>query len=161
MSAGPALEAVVDRLGGLVCAGEPAALLAQPGLQLRRRSGRLRSLRTARRCSRREAVDLALDGEQRIDALDRLDRDRRLVDPRQVEELAPRMGPARRLDDRPRLAAGLVEPVEARIGVRLHQPGVAGQVPFGMLAAAVGRVEERRRRRIGAGERPVVAHIGP
>ena len=54
---------------------------------------------------RRQAVDLALDGEQRIDALDRLDRDRRLVEPRQVEELAPRMRPARRLDDRPRLAA--------------------------------------------------------
>src|SRR5438045_7350680 len=60
----------------------------------------------------RVAVDLALDGEQHIDALDRLDRDRRLVDAREIKELASRMGPAGRLDDRPRLAVGLVEPVE-------------------------------------------------
>ena len=32
---------------------------------------------------------------------------------------------------------------------------------LGMLAAAIGRVEEHRRRRIGAAKRPVVAHIGP
>jgi hypothetical protein len=38
---------------------------------------------------RRHAVDLALDGEQSIDALDRLGRDRRLVEARQIEELAP------------------------------------------------------------------------
>jgi hypothetical protein len=31
---------------------------------------------------RRHAVDLALNGEQHIDALDCLDRDRSLVDPR-------------------------------------------------------------------------------
>jgi hypothetical protein len=37
---------------------------------------------------RRQAVDLALDREQGIDALDRLDRDRRLVDSSQVKELA-------------------------------------------------------------------------
>ena len=67
-------------------------------------SGRLRSLRTRHALLRRQAVDLALDGEQRIDALDRLDGDRRLVDPRQIEELAPRMGPAGSLDD---WAAGL------------------------------------------------------
>jgi hypothetical protein len=41
----------------------------------------------------RLAVDFAFDGEQGIDAFDRFDRDRRLVDPRQVEELAPRMRP--------------------------------------------------------------------
>ena len=40
----------------------------------------------------REPVDVALDGEQRIDAGHRLDGDRRLGEPRQVEELAPRMG---------------------------------------------------------------------
>jgi hypothetical protein len=39
----------------------------------------------------RRAVDLALDREQRVDALDRLDRDRRLVDAREIEQLAPRM----------------------------------------------------------------------
>ena len=61
----------------------------------------------------------------------------------------------------PALRVGLVEPVEPGIGIRLHQAGIAGQVPLGMLAAAVGRVEERRRRRVGSAERPVVAHIGP
>jgi hypothetical protein len=40
---------------------------------------------------RRLAVDVALDREQSVDALDGLDGDRRLVDPRQIEELAPRM----------------------------------------------------------------------
>jgi hypothetical protein len=65
---------------------------------------------------RRGAVDLALDGEQRIDMLHRLDRDRCLVQSCQVEELAPRVRPARRLHDGTRLAGGLVEPVEARIG---------------------------------------------
>jgi hypothetical protein len=39
-----------------------------------------------------------------------------------------------------------VEPVEPGIGIRLHQAGVARQMTLGMLAAAVGRVEERRRR---------------
>jgi hypothetical protein len=33
------------------------------------------------------AVDRALDVEQRIDALDRLDRDRRFLEPRQIEEV--------------------------------------------------------------------------
>ena len=114
-------------------------------------SGRLRSLRTATRSLRRQAVDLALDGEQRIDALDRLDRDRRLVDARQIEELAPRMRPAGRFDDRPRLAVGLIEPVEPRIGVRLHQAGVARQMLLGMLAAAVGA---SRRTTAAGGSRP-------
>jgi hypothetical protein len=41
---------------------------------------------------RRQAVDVALDGEQRIDAGDGFDRDRRLGQPRQVEELASRYG---------------------------------------------------------------------
>src|SRR5437588_6039297 len=44
------------------------------------------------------------------------------------------------LDDRPSWARGLVETVEAGIGVRLHQPGIARQMLLGMLAAAVGRV---------------------
>jgi hypothetical protein len=58
------------------------------------------------------AVDLALDGEQHIDALDRLDCDRRLVDLCQIEELAPRMGPAGGLYDWCRLAVGFVELVK-------------------------------------------------
>jgi len=37
------------------------------------------------------AIDLALDGEDGIDALDRLGRDRDLGEPRQIEELASSM----------------------------------------------------------------------
>src|SRR5207244_3431607 len=126
-----AIEAVLDGLGDLVARGELAALLAQPDLQ--RGDQRPAALVAhALALVRRRAVDLALDREQRVDALDRLDRDRRLVDARQIEELAPRVRPARRLDDRAGLARGRVEPIEPRIGVRLHQAGIARQMLFGM-----------------------------
>jgi hypothetical protein len=55
---------------------------------------------------RRQAIDLALDGKQGIDAFDRFARDRRLAEAGQIEELAPRMRPAPDFDDRP----GLREP---------------------------------------------------
>jgi hypothetical protein len=109
----------------------------------------------------RHAVDLALDGEQDIDALDRLGRDRRLVDARQIEELAPPMRPAGGLDHWPRLTISLVETIEPGIRVGLHQSGIARQMSLGMLATTVTRIEEHRRWRIGSAERPVVAHIGP
>jgi hypothetical protein len=35
------------------------------------------------------SIDVAFDGEQGIDTFDGFDRDRRLVEPREVEELAP------------------------------------------------------------------------
>ncbi len=117
----PVLEAVVDRLGGLALAGEFCTVLAEPGLQLDDEwSAAL--VADADALLRRHAVDLALDGEQRIDAVDRLDRDRRLIEPRQVEELAPCVCPARRFDDQTRLAAGLVEAVEAGIGADAGGP---------------------------------------
>src|SRR5437879_2902952 len=75
--------------------------------------------------------------------------------------LERRVRPAGRLDDWARLAVGRVEPVEAGIGIGLHQAGIARQVTLGMLAAAVARVEEGGRGRIGSGEGPIVAHIGP
>jgi hypothetical protein len=52
---------------------------------------------------RRHAVDLALDGEQGVNPRDRLDRNRRFLQPCQIEELAPGMGLACRLDDQPPL----------------------------------------------------------
>ena len=103
---GPALEAVVDGLGGLALGRRAWRAARAARSPVRRRAAGCARCARARRSLRRQAVDLALDGEQRIDALDRLDRDRRLVEPRQIEELAPRMRPARRLDDRPRLAVG-------------------------------------------------------
>jgi hypothetical protein len=70
----------------------------------------------------RKAVDLTFDGEQDIDALDRLGRDRRLAEPSEIKELAPAVRPARSLDDRACLAIGLVEPAEAGIGVACISP---------------------------------------
>jgi len=66
-------------------------------------------------------------------------------------------GGSSRLDDRPRLAAGLVEPVEARIGVRLHQAGIGCEVSIRVHATAVGGIEEHRRRRRGSGNRAVIS----
>ena len=118
----------------------------------------------------RAAVDLALDVEDRVDALDRLERQRRddgeLAarlggDIGQHEELAPTMRPARGLGDRPRLAVCRRRAVEPGIGIGLQDPGIAGEMPLGMLAGAIARVEEHRRRRSRPAERPVVAHIGP
>ena len=65
----------------------------------------------------RKAIDVALDVEERVDAFDGLQGDRRdwrrlLATPRvrgdvgQLEELAARMAPAQRLDDRARLRSG-------------------------------------------------------
>jgi hypothetical protein len=52
----------------------------------------------------------------------------------QDEERPAGMRPAGRLDDRPRLAIGLVQLVVAAISVGLENPGIAGQMPGGMLA---------------------------
>jgi hypothetical protein len=89
---------------------EPAALLAYAQAVLRRKT-----------------VDLAFDGEQNIDALDRLGRDRRLTEPREIEKLAPAVRPARSLDDRTCFAIGLIKPAEAGVGIGLHQSGIARQ----------------------------------
>ena len=74
---------------------------------------------------------------------------------------APRVSPTGCLDDWAYLAVGLVEAVEPRISVRLHQPRIADQMLLGMLTATIARIEEYRCQWIGAGKRPVVAHIGP
>src|SRR5205823_14536656 len=69
--------------------------------------------------------------------------------------------PARHLDDRSRLARGLVEPVKPGIGICLHQAAIARQMTLGMLTAAVARIEERRCRWIEPAERVIVTHISP
>jgi hypothetical protein len=71
------------------------------------------------------------------------------------------MRPAGRLDDRSWFAPRVIEPVEPRISVCLHQPYIAGKMLFGMFGAAIGRVEEDHGRRIAACKWPVVAHISP
>src|SRR6266851_2885746 len=89
----PTIEAVGDRLGGLACGRELGISLAQPGFQgFDQRSAALVAQGSALYSGL--SVDLALDGEQSVDAGYGLDGGRCLVEPRQVEELAPRMGPA-------------------------------------------------------------------
>src|SRR5262249_6651872 len=101
--------------------------------------------------------DLALDIKDRIDALDRCERQRR--DDRQLpaylgrdigqhEELAPAVRPTRSLRDRPRFAASLVEPVEAGIGIGLKDSSVSFEMALGVIAGSVARVEEHGCRRI-------------
>jgi len=71
------------------------------------------------------------------------------------------MAPARRLGDRARFALRVIEIAEPGIGIGLEDPGVAGEMSRGVLAAAIARIEEQRRRWVWPGERPVVANIGP
>ena len=73
----------------------------------------------------------------------------------QLEQLASPMRAARRLGDRTWFASGNVETVEAGICISLHDAAVVGQVRFGMLAAAIGRVGEDRRRWRRPGKRLV------
>jgi hypothetical protein len=77
--------------------------------------------------ARLHARKMGLEG---IDTLDRLGRDRGLVEPRQIEELASSMRPTGSLDNWPRFALGLVQPVrtddrmsiqKAAIGLRQAQ----------------------------------------
>jgi len=141
-------------------ARQAGAFPPHPFLQLaNERSDALPARRHA--LGRRAAVDFALDGEDRIDAADRLARQRRLAQIGQFEEVAPSMAPARGLGNRARFALSVVEIAEPGISVGLEDRGIAGKMPGGVLAVPVARVEEHRRRRIGPGERPVVAHIGP
>src|SRR5262249_24728286 len=63
--------------------------------------------------------------------------------------------------DRPRLSVGLVEPIEAGIGIGLQNPGVVAQMALRMLGSAIARIEEHRGWRSGTCEGLVVAHIGP
>jgi hypothetical protein len=49
---------------------------------------------------RRQPVDLALDGKQLVDTFDCLDRDRRLGEAVEIEEVMSRMRPARDLGNR-------------------------------------------------------------
>jgi len=117
-----------------------------------------------------KTIDVMFDGEERIDARHRFQRQRRHGrqlaarlggDIGEHEELASGMRPAGRLDDRHRSAAGFVETVEPGIGIGLQNPAIAGEVTFRVIAGAVAGIEKHSRRRIAAAEGPVVAHINP
>jgi hypothetical protein len=55
---------------------------------------------------RERAASLALDGEESVDAADRLDRDRRLVDPSQIALAVPRQMQAHEWNHKRRLPTG-------------------------------------------------------
>src|ERR1700758_1772792 len=74
-----------------------------------------------------------------------------------IEELAADMGPTAGLDDPP----GLEQSVEAGECVGVQHPGERLQVSPRMLALAIGRIEEDRRRRSGAAKRTLGTNIGP
>ena len=120
------------------------------------------------------AVHLALDGEQLVYAPYRFERERgddglllsssparRGLDVGQLEELSPRVGPARGLDDRSGLAFTEVELAVAPVGVGLQHSSPFREMRLRVLAAPVGREVEQGRRRIGAAEGTVVAHVDP
>ena len=71
------------------------------------------------------------------------------------------MYPTRRFPDRSRMAPSQIELVIPVIGVGLQDAGIARQMRLGMLAPAVARVVEHRRRWIGATKRPVVPDVDP
>src|ERR1700722_5687521 len=99
--------------------------------------------------------------DRRCGAAHGIDRQWGLSQIGQFEEVAPAVGPAGRLGNRPRPSLGIVELAEPGIGVGLEDPGIAGAMPGGMLAVAVARVAEDCRRRVRAAERPIVPDIGP
>ena len=72
-------------LGRVAVLGELGTLLAQPRMQLTdERATAL--LAHAQALLRSKTVDLTLDGEQDIDARNRLGRNRHLAEPRQIKE---------------------------------------------------------------------------
>jgi hypothetical protein len=139
---------------------QPSALAMHPALQLGddRRDALLPQ---GKPLFGRRAVDVALDGEDRVDAAHRLDRQRRLAQIGEHEEFAPGVTPASSFGDRPRAATAIVEFGEPGIGVGLQNPSPARKMAPRMFAAAVAGVKEQRHRRVMTTERPVVVDISP
>src|SRR5215216_1767942 len=119
-----------------------------------------------------KAIDAALDIEERVDAPDRLQRNRRdrrgvLAAPSigcdvgQFEELPPGMGPAQCRGDRSSGARGTVERIVAVIGVGLQDAAEVSKVPRGMLTSPVARGVVQRRWRRASAKRAVIPDIGP
>jgi hypothetical protein len=117
---GPALEAVVDGLAGVAVFGDHGALLAQPSLHYR--DERPAAFAAHSHALRRSEPLISRSMAKGRHAPNRLAGNRRLVGPGQFEELALGVRSTGSFNDRSRLAAYLVEEIEARVGIRLHQP---------------------------------------
>jgi hypothetical protein len=109
----------------------------------------------------RGTIGLALNREDRVDAAYPFDGEWRLAQIRQLKEFTTTVAPAGGLGDRVRFALDVIEIAESGISVGLEDPGIAGEVTVRVLAAAVARIEEQRRRGVRAGERLVIPDIGP
>ena len=106
----PAVEAVLYSLGNLVASGEFRPLLTQPNFK-RGDKRPAEFVAYAQALGWRLAVDVTLDREQCINALDCLDCNRSFVDTREVKELASCVRPASGLDDRTGFAMSFIEPM--------------------------------------------------
>src|SRR6202043_1606909 len=155
----PAPEHVVDRLEDLGGAREGFALTQQPGVHVLEKRLALFLAHGAPLVGA-TAVDGALDLEQRIEAPDRLQRDRRdrlallsfpsiFLNVSQLEEAPPRMGKAKRRRNRQRLLLRVEQRFEAVVAIGLQDTGKDGQMLLGMYASSVARgvIDRRRRRR--------------
>jgi len=141
-------------------ARQPGAFGAHPGFEID--DDRLGFLLPHRQpVAGRLAIDLALYGEDRVDAPNRFDRQRRLAQVGLLKEVAPAVAPACRLGNRAEFAFAVVEIAKPGIDIGLQDAGLAGEMPQGMLAGPVARVKEHRRRRGRPGKRPVIAHLSP
>jgi hypothetical protein len=101
------------------------------------------------------AVDRLLDAVELADAVQRLLGDRRRGGGVYVAKLSTHVGPAGGLDD---LRTG-EQLVESGIAVSMNDAAEVLQVRARMLALAVRRVEEQRRRRPGPSERSLIAYV--
>jgi hypothetical protein len=88
-----------------------------------------------------DAVNLALDGGDLVDAANRLDRQWHLPQLGQHKELAPAVGPARRFGDPAGSSPGVVEIIEAGIGSYGRSKGSWRRTAPGRssITAAAGR----------------------
>ena len=119
-----------------------------------------------------QAVNIALGGEQGLDALDGLEGNRRdrlgsfatsgiARDIGQFEELPARMGKAERGRCRHLPPRPVEQRIEAVVAISLKDAAEVGQMPLRVLAAPIaGGIEDRSRRR-RPGERLIVAHVNP
>ena len=118
-----------------------------------------------------QAVDVALDIEQRVNALDCLQRNRRDRrsglsapgigrDVSQFKELPPCMGPAQCCRDRSLRSRRIVKLVVPAVGVGLQDAGEVPKMPRGMLMPSIARGVIQRRRRCATAKRPVVTDVG-
>ena len=145
----PALEHVVDRLDDRGRARHSGSFITQPRFQ----SGQKRSalfLAHAQTFFGAQAVDVALDIEQRVNALDRFQRNRRDRrsglsapgigrDVSQFKELPPCMGPAQCCRDRSLRSRRIVKLVVPAVGVGLQDAGEVPKMPRGMLMPSIAR----------------------